>query len=100
MHEWLSGGVSPCQGEGRGFESRLVLYKIFSKYKGFRELSEVFFVVKWILLKFFAKVNGFFPDTGYVQKGYFKKLQKESCRQECLRDSLFCSCQFMILFYF
>ena len=25
MHEWLSGGVSPCQGEGRGFESRLVL---------------------------------------------------------------------------
>jgi hypothetical protein len=27
MHEWLSGGVSPCQGEGRGFESRLVLTK-------------------------------------------------------------------------
>ncbi len=27
MHEWLSGGVSPCQGEGRGFESRLVLKK-------------------------------------------------------------------------
>ena len=26
MHEWLSGGVSPCQGEGRGFESRLVLF--------------------------------------------------------------------------
>ena len=25
LHEWLSGGVSPCQGEGRGFESRLVL---------------------------------------------------------------------------
>jgi hypothetical protein len=25
MHEWLRGGVSPCQGEGRGFESRLVL---------------------------------------------------------------------------
>lgn len=25
MHEWLSGGVSPCQGEGRGFESRLSL---------------------------------------------------------------------------
>ena len=20
VHEWLSGGVSPCQGEGRGFE--------------------------------------------------------------------------------
>ena len=27
MREWLSGGVSPCQGEGRGFESRLVLFK-------------------------------------------------------------------------
>ena len=26
LHEWLSGGVSPCQGEGRGFESRLVLF--------------------------------------------------------------------------
>ena len=27
MREWLSGGVSPCQGEGRGFESRLALRK-------------------------------------------------------------------------
>ena len=27
MREWLSGGVSPCQGEGRGFESRLALLK-------------------------------------------------------------------------
>ena len=27
MREWLSGGVSPCQGEGRGFESRLALFK-------------------------------------------------------------------------
>ncbi len=27
MREWLSGGVSPCQGEGRGFESRLALTK-------------------------------------------------------------------------
>lgn len=25
MRKWLSGGVSPCQGEGRGFESRLAL---------------------------------------------------------------------------
>ena len=29
MREWLSGGVSPCQGEGRGFESRLALF-VFS----------------------------------------------------------------------
>jgi hypothetical protein len=27
LHEWLSGGVPPSQGEGRGFESRLVLTK-------------------------------------------------------------------------
>ena len=27
MRKWLSGGVSPCQGEGRGFESRLALVK-------------------------------------------------------------------------
>ena len=25
MREWLSGRASPCQGEGRGFESRLAL---------------------------------------------------------------------------
>ena len=31
MHEWLSGGASPCQGEGRGFESRLVLFLISKK---------------------------------------------------------------------
>ena len=33
VHEWLSGGVSPCQGEGRGFESRLVL-SIIDKKRG------------------------------------------------------------------
>ncbi len=27
MREWLSGRASPCQGEGRGFESRLALTK-------------------------------------------------------------------------
>ena len=26
--EWLSGGASPCQGEGRGFDSRLALFHI------------------------------------------------------------------------
>ena len=25
MREWLSGGAPPCQGGGRGFESRLAL---------------------------------------------------------------------------
>ena len=33
LHEWLSGGVSPCQGEGRGFESRLVLFLFAEKDK-------------------------------------------------------------------
>lgn len=38
LHEWLSGGVSPCQGEGRGFESRLALRgkKAETFYKVFR----------------------------------------------------------------
>ena len=39
MREWLSGGVSPCQGEGRGFESRLALFLLAGislVYKGFQ----------------------------------------------------------------
>ena len=28
MREWLRGGASPCQGEGRGFESRLALFSM------------------------------------------------------------------------
>ena len=32
--EWLSGGASPCQGEGRGFDSRLALFYINS-HSGF-----------------------------------------------------------------
>jgi hypothetical protein len=37
MREWLSGGVSPCQGEGRGFESRLALKKerTYAKHRFF-----------------------------------------------------------------
>lgn len=34
MREWLSGGASPSQGEGRGFESRLALF-LFSEDPGF-----------------------------------------------------------------
>ena len=46
MREWLRGGVQPCQGWGRGFESRLALflfgrvnaeessvYAVFSRFK-------------------------------------------------------------------
>ena len=42
MREWLSGGVSPCQGEGRGFESRLALFtwaEISLIYKGFQPFA-------------------------------------------------------------
>ena len=28
MREWLSGRASPCQGEGREFESRLALFPL------------------------------------------------------------------------
>ena len=38
--QWLSGGASPSQGEGRGFESRLALEKrlktiVFDSFKPF-----------------------------------------------------------------
>ena len=32
MREWLSGGASPCQGEGRGFDPRLALIFIARKW--------------------------------------------------------------------
>ena len=49
MREWLSGGVSPCQGEGRGFESRLaLLYK-----EGLKDL---------LFLYFLPLVSNFFFD--------------------------------------
>ena len=41
MREWLRGGVQPCQGWGRGFESRLALIKstvsavLFCSFKSF-----------------------------------------------------------------
>ena len=31
MREWLRGGVPPCQGGGRGFESRLALFYFIGK---------------------------------------------------------------------
>ena len=42
MREWLSGGASPSQGEGRGFESRLAL--IFKKLPD--GLPESFFIIR------------------------------------------------------
>ena len=34
MREWLRGGAPPCQGGGRGFESRLALF-LFTEDPGF-----------------------------------------------------------------
>ena len=48
MREWLSGGVSPCQGEGRGFESRLVLF-LFRK-------SLIWFTVFLLTMKVLTNV--------------------------------------------
>ena len=49
MREWLSGGVSPCQGEGRGFESRLAL---------------LFFVRRYVYLRIFlfGQINFFYTS--------------------------------------
>ena len=45
MREWLSGGVSPCQGEGRGFESRLALFFVSDGNPVFR--VSVFCYLPW-----------------------------------------------------
>ena len=34
MREWLSGGAPPCQGGGRGFDSRLALFYMLFKTSG------------------------------------------------------------------
>ena len=48
MREWLRGGAPPCQGGGRGFESRLALFLIaeslFNSFEG-------------ILLPLFANIH-------------------------------------------
>ena len=42
MREWLRGGAPPCQGGGRGFESRLALLFFFLKRSWFWPGSFVF----------------------------------------------------------
>ena len=50
MREWLSGGVSPCQGEGRGFESRLALFIIHWEVRQIQDF--LFFVLKYLRTPF------------------------------------------------
>ena len=60
LHEWLSGGVSPCQGEGRGFESRLALKNwivpVFSFLKIYMKRYRQM-VRHWILIPAFPGSN-------------------------------------------
>ncbi len=64
LHEWLSGGVSPCQGEGRGFESRLVLSMRYLK-KGFRKIREPFLIYR--------------IENGYFGPENRQNLRKSAC---------------------
>ena len=41
MREWLRGGAPPCQGGGRGFESRLALFLIAESFAGSRLSASV-----------------------------------------------------------
>ena len=60
LREWLSGGVSPCQGEGRGFESRLALKNwivpVFSFLKIYMKRYRQM-VRHWILIPAFPGSN-------------------------------------------
>ena len=62
MREWLSGGVSPCQGEGRGFESRLALFY----WLEFLEFSRV--PAFFCFLKFFEKYQVWKGDWLFCKK--------------------------------
>ena len=44
MREWLSGGASPCQGEGRGFDPRLALI-FLQKYRSCLQFA--LYVILW-----------------------------------------------------
>ena len=83
VREWLSGGVSPCQGEGRGFESRLALVKPL-KNQGFS------FFCCWSV-----------PETSYENENWqqpFWLQQKQSFRwtQMCIPPWFI---QWLLLFY-
>ena len=58
MHEWLSGRASPCQGEGRGFESRLALRTNPVKSR-LSEFRKVLFFCQSENVKVFVKVLDF-----------------------------------------
>ena len=76
MHEWLSGGASPCQGEGRGFESRLVLFycpKFLVKSSGFGILCVWKFVDSCRHLLFC--LHGVFNGDDYKRKSAYNAFE-------------------------
>ena len=62
MREWLSGGASPCQGEGRGFESRLALFLCPDSGNTVRT-----FLYLHILFSIFLRSNAIFSLKGTVE---------------------------------
>ena len=45
MREWLRGGAPPCQGGGRGFESRLALFLLCGRKPYFTRVSGLFSLI-------------------------------------------------------
>ena len=71
MRKWLSGRASPCQGEGRGFESRLPLHIIMVD------------VVKWLRHRIVAPA--FVGSTPIIHPKYWDIAK--SVRQRTLTPS-------------
>ena len=49
MREWLRGGAPPCQGGGRGFESRLALFYYIIRSLKLQDFR-LFFVLSYLLI--------------------------------------------------
>ena len=58
LREWLSGRASPCQGEGREFESRLPLQNLRIFFLSFFYIWSIFYLYKF-LLKIFRRFKIF-----------------------------------------
>ena len=62
MREWLSGRASPCQGEGREFESRFALYEnwkllVSSFFVCWQKLCGITHIEKKVTVWYNLKVN-------------------------------------------
>ena len=82
MREWLSGGASPCQGEGRGFDPRLALLFISAETLVDKEFP-LFFCSKSIascrpsfrsLNKEFIVLPAFPVHSGFVFERFYRFL--------------------------